>query len=287
MSQTRSSQRFKRVLRSPREIKNMRRAGLIVWQAHQAMYRLIRPGTTTAEINNAVRETFASYGAEPLFLNYGGPPPFPAETCISINEELVHGIPGPRKLKEGDIVSVDTGCRFEGWCGDAAFTHAVGNISSSAQNLLNVTLGSLHLAIEKMATCKMWSEVAKEIDDYISSAGLHVVDTMVGHGIGKDLHESPQVPNYYDEEWAASEDFELRPGVVIAVEPMVNIGTAELKELTDQWTQIAADRSLAAHFEHTIAITADGPRALTGKPTEDEMHLLPDWLQSPDEWLVW
>ncbi len=277
----------RRVIRSAREIGKMREAGLIVWQAHQAMYRLIRPGVTTQDLNLAVRETFASYRAEPLFLNYGGPPGFPAETCISVNEELVHGIPGSRKLKEGDIVSVDTGCRFHGWCGDAAYTHAVGNVSAEAKRLLEATLGALNLAIELISKCKMWSEVAQGIEGLIHDAGFCVVESMVGHGIGQNLHEPPQVPNYFEEDWRREEDFDLRPGLVIAVEPMVNVGTAKLIELPDAWTQISADKSLAAHFEHTLAITENGVRKLTGPPEGDEVERLPEWLRNPDEWLIW
>ncbi len=277
----------RRILRSPREIAKMREAGLVVWQAHQAVHRLLKPGVTTAELNAAVRQTFQEYRAEPLFLNYGGPPPFPAETCISINEELVHGIPSPRKIKTGDIVKIDTGCRLNGWCGDAAFTHAVGNVSGVAKKLLAATHGALNLAIELMAVKKMWSEVAREIEGYVEGFGFCVVDTMVGHGIGQKLHEAPQVPNYFDPDWAKKEDFDLRPGVVLAVEPMVNVGTPDLVELADQWTQIAADRSLAAHFEHTIAITSEGPRRLTAAPESHELDRLPTWLQDQTQWLIW
>ncbi len=277
----------RRILRSPREIAKMRDAGLIVWQAHQAMARLMRPGVTTAELNAAVRETFQSYGAEPLFLNYGGPVPFPAETCISVNEELVHGIPGKRVIRDGDIVSVDTGCRIRGWCGDAAYTHRVGRVSPTAERLLDTTLGALNLAIESMQVGVKWSAVAKKMESMIEDAGFCVVDTMVGHGIGQQLHEPPQVPNYYDKSWADDEDFELKIGVVLAVEPMVNVGTPRLRELPDHWTQIAADKSLAAHFEHTIALTENGPRRLTGPPEGDEIEKMPEWLRDPATWLVW
>ncbi|MBX3419673.1 MAG: type I methionyl aminopeptidase [Pirellulaceae bacterium] len=282
-----ASTKYRRILRTPREIAKMRRAGLVVWEAHQAVARLMQPGVTTAELNQAVRKTFANHRAESLFLNYGGPPPFPAETCISINEELVHGIPGARKVKAGDIVKIDTGCRVDGWCGDAAFTHAVGPITPVAQRLLDATLGALNLAIDLMKTKQRWSQVAREMQAFVEGNGFHVVDTMVGHGIGQNLHEPPQVPNLYDSEWAAREDFELRPGIVIAVEPMVNVGTPRLREMPDRWTQVSADRSLTAHFEHTIALTADGPRRLTGPPVEDEIQSLPDWLQDPSKWLIW
>ena len=277
----------KRVLRSPREIRKMRAAGLIVWQAHQAAVPLIKPGTTTAEINAVYQQTFADYGATPLFLNYGQPP-FPAETCISVNEQIVHGIPGPRKLKEGDIVSLDTGCRLNGWCGDAAVTHPVGEISPHKRKLLKITQGVLDLAIKLMATKSRWSEIAGEMESYVGDAGFSVVEDMVGHGIGRELHESPQVPNYLSSELLnENEDFDLRPGVVLAIEPMVNAGTKELAYLDDQWTAVTLDGKPSAHFEHTIAITADGPRRLTGPPNDDELQTMPDWIQDRSRWVNW
>lgn len=282
-----TTQEVRRELRSPREIRKMRRAGLLVWQAHQAAYRILKPGVTTAELNEAVANVFREHNAVPLFLNYPGKTPFPAETCISVNEELVHGIPGPRVIQEGDVVSIDTGCRIEGWCGDAAYTHAIGKITAGQQRLLDVTLDTLNLAIERMGTAKMWSEIATEMAQLVNDAGFCVVEEMVGHGIGKDLHESPSVPNYCSGEFIADGDFDLRPGVVLAVEPMVQVSTKELICLDDHWTLIAADRKYTAHFEHTIAITKDGPKRLTGPPTDEEMDDLPDWLQDKDKWLVW
>lgn len=241
------------------------------------------------EINQAYRETFALYEAEPLFLGYGaqpGVPPFPAETCISVNEEVVHGIPGPRELKSGDIVSLDTGCRLAGWCGDAAVTHAIGEISHESKKLLRVTQGVLDLAIELMGQKSWWGEVCKPMEQYVVDAGFFVVEEMVGHGIGKDLHEPPQVPNYYSQPIQA-EDFELRPGVVIAVEPMVNIGTKDLEMLDDGWTIVTKNRKNSAHFEHTIAMTNDGPVRLTGPPNDDELQQLPDWLHDKSRWVNW
>ncbi len=281
---------IQRELRSPREIRRMRAAGLIVWQAHQSAARLLRPGITTAEINQAYRETFVEYGAEPLFLGYGarlGVPAFPAETCISVNEQVVHGIPGPRVLKEGDIVSLDTGCRLSGWCGDAAVTHAIGNISEESTRLLEVTDGVLNLAIDLMSQKKRWSQICKLMEEYVVEAGFFVVKEMVGHGIGKELHEAPQVPNYYNEAMLASEDFELRPGVVIAVEPMVSIGTERLETLDDNWTVVTENRKNSAHFEHTIAITQEGPIRLTGPPSDEELAQMPEWLHDRTQWVIW
>lgn len=276
-----------RILRSPREINLMRRAGLLVWQAHQAAARLIHPGVTTAALNQAVAEVFALENAKPLFLNYPGKVPFPAETCISINEEVVHGIPSGRALAEGDIVSLDTGCKVAGWCGDAAITHAVGSVSPEAQRLLDTTAGALNLSIELIGKKSLWSEIAREMQDYVESAGFSVVKSMVGHGIGKELHEPPQVPNYYSKQFADQEDFDLKPGVVIAVEPMVNAGTHELRMLKDHWTTITDDERLSAHFEHTIAITSSGPRILTGPPTNDELELVPEEFRNSEQWVNW
>ena len=276
-----------RVLRSPREIAKMRAAGLIVWQAHQAAAQLIQPGVTTATLNDAIRDVFRSANAVPLFLGYPGPTPFPAESCISVNEELVHGIPGPRELQEGDIVSIDIGCRFGGWCGDAAVTHPVGEVSSVARRLLHTTNHALNLAIELVGTKQKWSEVARELERFVNNAGFHVVESMVGHGIGQEMHEPPQIPNYYNRKWADEEDFDLRPGVVMAIEPMVNVGTKELICLRDGWTQIAADKKYAAHFEHTVALTLSGPRRLTGPPTDEELEALPAWLADKEKWKLW
>ncbi len=277
----------RRVLRSTREIGMMRRAGLLVWQSHQAAARLVRPGVTTGELDKAIADTFQAADATPLFLGYPGKTPFPAVSCISVNEELVHGIPGDRQLADGDIVSIDTGARLDGWCGDAAVTHAVGTIDTKAHKLLTVTQGVLNLAIELMATKKMWSEVAREMQDYVESHKFSVVTDMVGHGIGQQMHEPPQVPNYYHESWVREDDFDLRPGVILAIEPMVNVGTHQLRHLSDHWTAVTKDNSLSAHFEHTVALTKDGPRRLTGPPDANEKADLPEWLQDEGQWFRW
>lgn len=261
-----------RTLRSPREIRLMRKPGLLVARAHAIAAKLIRPGITTAEIDAAVEQHFQQAGATALFKNFPGPVPFPAVTCISINEQVVHGIPGKRKLKEGDIVSIDTGCKVDGWCGDAAVTHPVGQISPRKQKLLDVTSGTLQLAIDLMAVKSVWSEVAKEMGEYVRDAGFSVVEDFVGHAIGREMHEKPQVLNYYDpQRLKDGGDFELRPGVVIAVEPMVNAGKKDVRCLDDQWTQVTVDGKPSAHFEHTIALTKDGPLLLTAPPNKDEL----------------
>ena len=259
-----------RHLRSAREIELMRQAGLLVWQAHQAALALITPGVTTQQLDQAIADVFKQADAEPLFLGYPGPTPFPAVSCISINEEVVHGIPGDRQLQEGDIVSIDTGCRLNGWCGDAANTYPVGRIAPEAEALLDTTRGVLDLAIKLLGEKSRWSQVAKEMQAFVEDAGFAVVEDFVGHAIGRDMHEQPQVPNYYSETWARRGDFDLRPGTVLAIEPMVNMGTKKVKVLADHWTQVTTDGKWSAHVEHTVALTTEGPRILTCAPQPGE-----------------
>lgn len=259
-----------RVLRSKREIRLMRQAGLLVWYAHQKAAQVLRAGVATSEIDAAVHQVFKDAGAEALFLGYPGETPFPAATCISINEEVVHGIPGKRIVRDGDIVSLDTGCRINGWCGDAAVSHAIGNVGSNKSKLLKVTSGVLDLAMELLPVKKKWSEVAIEMQKYVESNGFSVVEDFVGHAIGKEMHESPQVPNYFNHQRMDYDDFDLRVGMVLAIEPMVNMGTKECKVLDDHWTVVTEDGKPSAHFEHTIALTAEGAVALTSAPKPDE-----------------
>ncbi len=257
-------------MRSPRELEQMRKAGLLVWETHQVAAPMVRPGATTGEIDAAIENYFQEHNALPLFKNFPhatpGEPPFPAVTCISVNEEVVHGIPGDRILVEGDIVSIDTGCKINGWCGDAAVTHPVGRVTSEVQRLLDVTREVLELAIELMGKKAWWSEVASEMEALAKDNRLSVVEAFVGHGIGREMHEDPQVPNFVGKRFRRSSDFRLVPGLVIAVEPMVNLGTKQVRSLPDRWTQVTADRRPSAHFEHTIAITESGPYVLTAGP---------------------
>jgi methionyl aminopeptidase len=257
-------------LRSAREIGLMRRAGLTVWAAHQKAMELVRPGVTTAEINAAVEAFFAERDAVPLFKGVPGKVPFPAACCISVNEEVVHGIPGSRILREGDVVSIDTGCSVGGWCGDAAITHAVGRVEPRVEALLACTQGVLALAIELMAHRNRWSDVAIEMAKYVRDHGFSVVENFVGHGIGRTMHEDPQVPNFCTPAFRRNHDFELEPGLVIAVEPMVNLGSKKVRVLGDHWTQATIDGLPSAHFEHTIAITDGGPVVLTAPPLAGE-----------------
>ncbi|MCC7086925.1 MAG: type I methionyl aminopeptidase [Pirellulales bacterium] len=257
-------------LRSPRELAQMRKSGLVVWAAHRVAKALVRPGITTAEIDAGIDEYLCRHDAIPLFKGVPGVVPFPASTCISVNDEVVHGIPGRRRLKEGDIVSLDTGCKVNGWCGDSAYTHAVGRVTPEVQRLLDVTSSVLELAIELMAVKSRWSEVACEMGAYVRDHGFSVVENFVGHGIGRDMHEEPQVPNFVSPQMKKNHDFRLEPGLVIAVEPMVNMGTKRTKTLADHWTQVTNDGQYSAHFEHTVALTKDGPWVLTQSPQPGE-----------------
>jgi len=258
-------------LKSKPEIAKMREAGLLVWYAHRVGEAMIQPGVTTGEIDERMERFFLDHGAQPLFKGVPGRVPFPATCCISVNEEVVHGIPGKRILKEGDIVSIDTGCRYDGWCGDAAETHAVGKITMGMQKLLDVTKRTLEIAIEAIPKCKYWSEVARQMEDVIVRSGFSVVESLVGHGIGREMHEDPQVPNYVcSESFRMGGDFKLQPGLVIAVEPMVNMGTKRVTVQKDHWTMSTVDRKPSAHFEHTLAIIENGVQILTGPPIGDE-----------------
>jgi methionyl aminopeptidase len=254
--------------KSPREIEMMRKAGLLVWEAFELVSGLVRPGNATAQIDAAVDRFFGEHHAVPLFKGVPGKVPFPATTCISINEEVVHGIPGPRRLAEGDIVSIDTGCKLNGWCGDAAATYPVGKVKPEVQRLLDVTRGVLDLAIRLIGQRSYWSEVAAEMEAFVKDNGFSVVESFVGHGIGREMHEDPQVPNFVSDQLRKGGDFPLLPGLVIAVEPMVNMGTKRVRTRADHWTQATADRKPSAHFEHTIAVTDSGPYVLTAGPNE-------------------
>lgn len=244
-------------------MKLMREAGKVVAEAHAAAAALIRPGVTTRDIDAAVTAVFQKYQAEPLFLGFPGKVPFPAATCTSVNEEIVHGIPGPRVLLEGDIISVDTGCRINGWCADSAWTYAVGQISDEKRRLMNVGSDLLRLAIAGLAKYTSWSRCASDMEAAAKAAGFTLVRQFVGHAIGREMHEPPQVPNFLDVS-DPENNFELRPGLVLAIEPMLNAGKPGMKVLRDHWTAVTEDGRPSVHFEHTIAMTADGPQLITG-----------------------
>jgi methionyl aminopeptidase len=246
-------------IKSPQEIAIMREAGRINASALAAAVAIIRPGVTTADLNAAAEEVLRKHGAYSPFKNYPGPYPYPASICTSVNEELVHGIPGKRKLKEGDIISLDCGTVYEGFVGDSAVTVGVGEISPTAKRLLEVTQGALQVGISKMVAGNRVGDVSSAIQEYVESSGFHVTREYTGHGVGRQMHEGPQVPNY----GIAGRGMLLRPGMTIALEPMVLVGTSATRVQPDQWTVCSADGSLTAHFEHSVAITESEPMILT------------------------
>ena len=247
-------------IKSPAELEIMREAGRINATVHATVRKLLEPGVSTAELNAAAEEVLRKHNAVSPFKNYPGPYPFPASITVCINDELVHGIPSKkRKLKAGDIVSVDCGTFFEGFVADSAFSAGVGKISPQAQELLDVTQGALNAGIDKMRPGNHTGDVSAAIQQYVESRGFYVTREYTGHGVGRQMHEGPQVPNY----GTPGRGLLLRPGVTIALEPMVLVGTHKTKVLRDQWTVISADKSLTAHFEHSIAVTEGEPLILT------------------------
>jgi methionyl aminopeptidase len=247
-------------IRTPEEIEKIRVASRMVAEAHERIKESIQAGVSTQDLDDLVRDCVLSRGGTLLFFNYRG---FPANSCISINEEVVHGIPRKRrKLKEGDIVSVDIGVRYQGYCGDSAWTHRVGQVSEEVEDLLRVGEESLRRGIEACRDGARVSDIGKAIQSYVESSGYYVVKQFVGHGIGTELHEDPQVPNYVDT-GLFKRDPVLKEGMVLAIEPMVNVGTEDVLTLDDGWTVVTADRRPSVHFEHTVAITGEGPKPLT------------------------
>ena len=246
-------------LKTSAELKIMREAGHINASVHAKLKELLQPGVTTADLNAAAEEVLKSHGCVSPFKGYGHPP-FPASITVSINDEMVHGIPNSkRKLKEGDVVSLDCGTVYQGYVADSAFSAGVGQISQEAQTLLEVTEAALYAGIAKMRKGNRTGDVSAAIQKYVESHGLHVTREYTGHGVGKSMHEGPQVPNY----GAAGTGLVLKPGMTIALEPMVLVGTYETRVLPDKWTVVSADGSLTAHFEHTVAVTEGEPQILT------------------------
>jgi methionyl aminopeptidase len=247
------------VIKSPQEISALREAGRINARALDAVRQLIRPGVTTAELDAAAENVIRKHGATPTFKGYPGPYPYPASICVSINEQLVHGIPGKRKLQAGEIVSIDCGSTFEGFVGDSAITVGVGEISPLAQRLIEVTEQALYEGIRQMRAGNRVGDVSAAIQTFVENAGFNVTREYTGHGVGRQMHEGPQVPNY----GIAGRGQVLRQGMTIALEPMVLVGTSQTRVLPDQWTVISADGSLTAHWEHSVAITEGDALILT------------------------
>lgn len=245
------------ILKTARELAAMREAGKISSRALREAGKAVEPGVSTAEIDSIVRNYIEKQGATPSFLGYGG---FPASACISVNNVVIHGIPSKKLiLKRGDIVSIDVGAHFEGYHGDNAWTFACGEVSKEAQNLMDVTRESLFEGIKKALAGARIGDIGSTVQGYVEARSYSVVRDFVGHGVGAKLHEDPSVPNY----GTPGHGVRLLPGMTIAIEPMVNQGTHKVKVLDDKWTTITADGKLSAHFEHTIAITPNGPVIMT------------------------
>jgi methionyl aminopeptidase len=239
------------------ELDKMRRAGRVVAEIHEATRAILRPGVSTEDIDRVAREVLEKRDAKSNFLNYHG---FPAVVCTSPNSMIVHGIPSPKVvLEEGDIISVDCGAIIEGYHGDAAYTAGVGEVSAEAARLMEVTQASLFAGIEQLTDGNRLHEVGRAVQQVAEAAGFSVVREYVGHGIGTAMHEDPQVPNY----WPGTPGPMLKTGMVFAVEPMVNAGGPGTEQLEDGWSVVTADGRLSAHFEHTIAVTEDGPEVFT------------------------
>jgi methionyl aminopeptidase len=253
-------------LKSRREIELMRQAGVVVASVLSKLKELAVPSVTTAELNRIAEKMTAEYGAEPLFKGVRSAYariPFPAAICSSVNDQVVHGIPSENtQLKDGDILSVDFGVRLNGYCADAAFTVGIGRVSESNKRLMDVTRQVLEIAIDKAVPGIRWSRIAGDMQETAEKAGFSVVRDFVGHGIGRKMHEDPKVPNFVNDE-LLKDDIILAEGMVLAVEPMINVGTYDVKTLKDGWTVVTKDGRCSAHFEHTIAIMKSGCEVLT------------------------
>ena len=245
-------------VKTPAEIDRMRAAGAVVAACHDAVKALVRPGVTTGVLDEAVWRTMRAAGGSPLFLGFPNPDcdgvPFPAVSCVSVNEEVVHGIGSDRVLLDGDVVSVDVGVRLRGWCGDSGWTYAVGELAPETRRLMEVGRASLAFALRELPRAERWSEIAGPLAEIAAEAGFGVVKQFSGHGLGRTMHEPPEVPNYPDEH-RARWDFDLVPGMTLAIEPMLTAGEGEVElDEDDWWTVRTADGSTAVHFEHTVAL---------------------------------
>jgi len=245
------------VLKSAKEIEKMRAAGIVTREVLEVVRELIKPGVSTLDLEKAAEAHLKKRGAKSAFKGYHG---YPCVLCTSVDDEVVHGIPNAKRvLKEGQVVSVDTGAIVDGFVGDSAITFAVGKISAEAERLLKVTEASLYAAIDVIKPGATLGDVGWAVQKMVEEAGFSIVRDFVGHGIGSHMHEDPQIPNYGN----PGKGLKLREGMVLAIEPMVNVGGYEVKVLSDGWTAVASDHSLSAHFEHTVAVTATGARILT------------------------
>lgn len=246
-------------IKTPYELEIMREAGRINAEALSAAVALVKPGITTAELNSAFEAVQKKYDVFSPFKDYPGPYPYPASICTSVNEELVHGIPNERKLVEGDIVSIDCGTVYQGFVGDMSETVAVGKVSEATERLINVTRQALEIAIAQMVPGNTTGDVGYAVQTFVEDQGFFITRTYTGHGVGRKMHEGPQVPNY----GKPGRGMRLREGMTIALEPMVLVGTPNTTVKDDEWTVASEDGSLTAHFEHTVAVTTNGAEILT------------------------
>lgn len=244
------------ICKSKSELELMREAGRIVALTHQELSKVIQPGITTKELDAIAEKIIRKYGATPSFKGYGG---FPGSICTSVNEELVHGIPGDRKLNDGDIISIDIGANYKGYHGDSAWTYAVGTISEHDKLLMKVTEESLYQGLKQVKAEARLSDISHAIQQHVEQAGFSIVREYVGHGIGTSLHEDPQIPNF----GPPGRGPRLKPGMVLAIEPMVNAGTRYVKTLEDHWTVVTQDKKNCVHYEHTVAVTEEGYEIFT------------------------
>jgi len=244
------------IRKTPEQIKRMKEAGLIVWQVHQELAKAVAPGITTRELDQMAESLIRKAGGVPTFKGYYG---YPGSICASVNDEVVHGIPSDRTLQEGDIIAIDLGVTYKGWVGDSAYTHPVGKIAPEAARLLDVTRIALEKALVQCYSGNRLGDVGHAVQAYVEAEGFSVVRDFVGHGVGAKMHEDPQVPNFGP---PGTREL-LVPGMVLAIEPMVNEGTWEVRVLDDEWTVVTLDGKNSAHFEHTVAITEEGPVILT------------------------
>jgi methionyl aminopeptidase len=251
--------------KTPEELEKMRAAGRVVRKVHNTVAELCKPGITTGELDEAAQRVIDESGARGLFKNYPTYKPgegFPGTLCISVNEEVVHGIAGKRMIQDGDVVGIDCGVELDGWCGDAANTLLVGDVADDVRRMCEATQRCLEIAIENIKPGRKWSQIARLMQGYAEARGYGVVREFVGHGIGKTMHEEPKVPNYVSRE-TRQDDIDLREGIVLAIEPMLTLGSRQVKTLSDQWTVVTVDGKASAHYEHTVAVTRDGADVLT------------------------
>lgn len=244
------------VIKSPLELKAMRKVNAMTARVRDQLGSMVRPGITTLDLGNAAFEWIRSAGGVSAFYGYQG---FPGQICVSVNDEVVHGIPGPRVIRDGDLVSIDVGIRYEGFIGDTAITVAAGSIDPERARLLDVTKAALEAGTAKAVAGNRVGDISHAIQSVVEAAGFSIVREFVGHGVGRDMHEDPQIPNFGKPGRGAK----LRPGMTLAIEPMVNLGAAKVEVMEDGWTAVTKDRSVSAHFEHTVAVGVSAPEILT------------------------